>query len=104
MSLKISSALAVNLLLLSLAVSLGASGAAAASGDRPGVAATHRVHRTVHRWHQFARRVPPPTYHRAIPPNAIVGPGYVFVPGVGILDESCDLPTSACPNSARDIQ
>ena len=25
-------------------------------------------------------------------------------PGVGILGESCDLPTSACPNEYRDIQ
>ena len=31
-------------------------------------------------------------------------PGYTFVPGVGILGESCDLPTSACPNEYRDIQ
>ena len=40
----------------------------------------------------------------AIPPNAIRMPGYVFVPGVGILGESCDLPTSSCPNEYRDIQ
>jgi hypothetical protein len=39
-----------------------------------------------------------------IPPNAIRMPGYIFVPGVGILGESCDLPTSACPNRYRDIQ
>jgi hypothetical protein len=30
------------------------------------------------------------------------GPGYIFVPGKGILDAPCDLPTSACPNSARE--
>jgi hypothetical protein len=30
-------------------------------------------------------------------------PGYVFVPGRGILGESCDLPTSACSNEYRDI-
>jgi hypothetical protein len=39
-----------------------------------------------------------------IPPNAISMPGYTFVPGIGILDESCDLPTSACPNEYRDGQ
>jgi hypothetical protein len=39
-----------------------------------------------------------------VPPNAIRMPGYIFVPGVGILGESCDLPTSACPNRYRDIQ
>ena len=27
-----------------------------------------------------------------VPANAIRGPGYTFVPGVGILGESCDLP------------
>jgi hypothetical protein len=40
---------------------------------------------------------------RKVPPNAIVGPGYTFVPGVGILGESCDLPTSACTNEYRDV-
>jgi hypothetical protein len=35
---------------------------------------------------------------------AIRGPGYTFVPGVGILGESCDLPTSACTNEYRDVQ
>jgi hypothetical protein len=39
-----------------------------------------------------------------VPPNAIRMPGYIFVPGVGILGESCDLPTSACSNRYRDIQ
>ena len=39
-----------------------------------------------------------------VPPNAIRTPGYTFVPGVGILGESCDLPTSACPNEYRDVQ
>jgi hypothetical protein len=41
---------------------------------------------------------------RHIPANAIGGPGYVFVPGVGILGESCDLPTSACTNEYRDVR
>jgi hypothetical protein len=35
---------------------------------------------------------------RHVPPNAIGGPGYTFVLGVGILGESCDLPSSACTN------
>jgi hypothetical protein len=39
-----------------------------------------------------------------VPPNAIRRPGYTFVPGVGILGESCDLPTSACSNEYRDVQ
>jgi hypothetical protein len=41
---------------------------------------------------------------RQLPPNAIRSPGYTFVPGVGILGESCDLPTSACTNEYRDVQ
>jgi len=41
---------------------------------------------------------------RHVPPNAIVGPGYTFVPGVGILGASCDLPTSACTNEYRDVK
>jgi hypothetical protein len=39
-----------------------------------------------------------------VPPNAIRMPGYTFVPGVGILGASCDLPTSACSNQYRDVQ
>ena len=31
-------------------------------------------------------------------------PGYTFVPGVGILGESCDMPISACTNEYRDVQ
>ena len=88
------------------AVSAAAPANAPASGARHSAVAVHRVHRpySAHRWHQFARRARPPGYYGNIPPDAIVGTGYVFVPGVGILDESCDLPTSACPNSERDIQ
>ena len=41
---------------------------------------------------------------RHVPPNAIVGPNYTFVPGVGILGASCDLPTSACTNEYRDVK
>ena len=33
----------------------------------------------------------------------IYGPGYVFVPGRGILDEACNLPTSTCTNEYRDV-
>lgn len=33
-----------------------------------------------------------------------LAPGYVFVPGHGILGEDCDMPTSTCPNELRDTQ
>ena len=40
-----------------------------------------------------------------VPANAIRTPGgSTFVPGVGILGESCDLPSSACTNEYRDTQ
>jgi hypothetical protein len=31
------------------------------------------------------------------------GPGYLYVPRKGIVDEACNLPTSACPNEIRDV-
>jgi hypothetical protein len=34
----------------------------------------------------------------------IYGPGYVFVPGRGILDEACNLPSSTCTNEYRDVR
>jgi hypothetical protein len=33
----------------------------------------------------------------------IQGPGYVYVPGHGILDEACNLPSSTCTNEYRDV-
>ncbi len=101
---KIFRAVSASVLALALSVSLGAPGAVAASAAKHKHATTQRVH------HAYA-------VHRArplvtgddgrygdIPPNAIRMPGYIFVPGVGILGESCDLPTSSCSNEYRDIQ
>lgn len=58
-------------------------------------------------WYALSQTLPyAPEYGflRHVPANAISGPGYTFVPGVGILGESCDLPTSACTNEYRDVQ
>lgn len=48
------------------------------------------------------------TQHRQYVPGAgdrvIYGPGYVYAPGHGILDEACNLPSSTCPNEYRDIR
>lgn len=107
MSRKLSRSLAAGLVAAALAVSFGTPGAAAAS--------RHRHHRTgaaprahhgyvVNRGYRFDPQNPEGYGYVNIPPNAIVGPGYVFVPGVGILGKSCDMPTSACPNAYRDIQ
>jgi hypothetical protein len=102
---KISSAIAASCLLVMLAVSVAASGAAAASPDKDKhvTAAKHRVPYATIAMHS-ARGVRGGREYPNIPPNAIRMPGYIFVPGVGILDESCDLPTSSCPNEYRDVQ
>ena len=102
--------LAVGLATATLAVSLGSPVASAANGDKP----HHRVHReravyATHRWHEGVQPAAlpyGPKYHflSHVPANAIREPGYTFVPGMGILGESCDLPTSACPNQYRDIE
>ena len=94
-----------------LILSLGSPVALAASGDQSAkshharVRVPHAIHRSP--MNAQARMLPyGPEYGflRRVPPDAIVTPGYTFVPGVGILGESCDLPTSACPNQYRDIQ
>ena len=40
-------------------------------------------------------------------PGGVYGSGfaghYIYVPGHGILDAPCGLPTSACPNSQRPV-
>jgi hypothetical protein len=109
-SFKIRAILAVGLATATLAISLGSPAASAATGDKP----HHRVHReravyTTYRWAgrvQSAALPYGPKYHflSHVPADAIREPGYTFVPGVGILGESCDLPTSACPNQYRDIE
>jgi hypothetical protein len=104
-SFKIGGSLLAIFIGASLAVSLGAGAAAAAtSRDRHAVIAAHRVH-SAERWHHrpyVARGVAMPRYDYNHPNES--APGYVFVPGKGILNESCDLPTSACSNEYRDIE
>jgi hypothetical protein len=46
-----------------------------------------------------------PVAHSVAPQvSAFRGQGYVYVPREGIVDEACNLPTSACPNGMRDVQ
>lgn len=111
-SFKIRATLAVGLATAALAISLGSPAATAANSDK--YTKPHRVHREralhmTHRWPEGrqAEALPyGPKYGflSHVPANAIRMPGYTFVPGVGILGASCDLPTSACPNQYRDIQ
>jgi hypothetical protein len=114
-SLNISASTAIVVLVASLAVSVGAGSAvAAADRDRAAATTTHRVHsvraadRRHHRPH-VVRRSPMPIYdynrgteHDYNHPRET--PGYVFVPGKGILGESCNMPTSTCTNEYRDVQ
>jgi hypothetical protein len=105
MSPRISPTLAV-LLAASVALSLGADAAAAAKRDRHAAAAAYRV-RGVQRWHDpphVVRRQPMSDYDYNHPDESAGGPGYVFVPGRGILNESCNMPTSTCTNEYRDVQ
>jgi hypothetical protein len=109
-SFKTRTRLAVGLATATLVISLGPPAASATNRDKP----HHRVHRehvvyATHPWHGAAQSAAlpyGPEYHflSHVPANAIRMPGYTFVPGVGILGESCDLPTSACSNQYRDIQ
>ena len=82
MSNKISFTLTASFAVVALAASLGAPAAAAASSNKHGAVTIHRAD-ALHRWHHFGRAVSP-TYDY-VPPGAIAGPGYVFVPGRGIL-------------------
>jgi hypothetical protein len=108
-SLKISCVFCAGFLVAAVAVSLTAQSAAAAHKHAAPV--VHRVHHAyaAYRWPQFAHPATLPYgpeygFLAHVPPNAIRMPGYTFVPGVGILGESCDLPTSACPNEYRETK
>lgn len=111
-SLTIRATLAVGLGTAALLISLGSTAATAANGHKS--AKPHRAHRgsalyTTPRsaGKRQAEALPyRPEYGflSHVPANAIRMPGYIYVPGAGILGASCDLPTSACSNQYRDIQ
>jgi hypothetical protein len=107
------SAVSASCLLVALAMSLGSPVATAANGDRctePRHVVRHP--RPLYATYGWPRGASPATLPQRpeygfldrVPPNAVRMPGYTFVPGVGILGESCDLPTSACSNEYRDVQ
>jgi hypothetical protein len=85
---------------------------AAASGDQRRHGRSVPYHRHLFAMYRRPLAAPPASLPYApeygflnhVPANAMRGPGYTFVPGVGILGESCDLPTSACTNEYRDVQ
>ncbi len=95
-----------------------AAPATAYAGPSNNAARPHRLHHFHHATYRSrmiyqspipagGERLPPaPEYGflTHVPPNAMRMPGYTFVPGKGIIGESCDLPTSACSNQYRDVQ
>jgi hypothetical protein len=112
-SVKISSALrAIGFLLAAVALSLSGQSAAAASDKyRHATSIAHRTHHlyATYRRSYFAHPQALPYgpeygFLPYAPANAARMPGYTFVPGVGILGESCDMPKSACTNEYRDVQ
>ncbi len=104
---KIGAALAACSLIASV-LAPGASNVAAA-GDRHAAIRVHHIHR-LHTKHYLGYRPLYGYYTRGgqYVPGAgdtlMNGPGYVYVPGRGILGASCDLPSSTCSNEYRDIQ
>ena len=110
--LKISSVLSAAL--AASAAVLSPQSAVAANAYYKGRHAAPVVHRGYYGYapHRWSRAAYPQTlpygpeygFLRTLPPNAIQMPGYTFVPGVGIIGEDCDLPTSACPNQYRMVR
>jgi hypothetical protein len=77
------------------AVTLPGVMAICAMADSPHMALHHRHKHAAH--HALS--------HAFIPgPPVIRGQGYIYVPRVGVIDEACNLPASACPNEKRDVQ
>jgi hypothetical protein len=114
-SFKIPCALPAALLIAAFAFSVSPRAAAAAGTAYKAKRAAPVMHRGYYNYggHRWSGTVPVGTplpygpeygFLRTVPPNAIQMPGYTFVPGIGILGESCDLPTSACPNQYRDVK
>jgi hypothetical protein len=96
-SLDIPRVVSASLVLAAIVASLGAQSATAASADhrRIGKPLPHGHHfHAMYRGPSFAPpaalpRAPEYGFLRQVPANAIRGPGYTFVPGVGVLGESC---------------
>jgi hypothetical protein len=88
----------------SLLVALSASGPAAASQDRH--LRRHHAAATPHHGYIGAPYGYTTRHGQYVPgpgDRLIQGPGYVYVPGHGILDEACNLPSSTCTNEYRDV-
>jgi hypothetical protein len=93
------------ILTLGLITTSAVAGASVHEGRHRNTLRAH-AHATLQPLHQNTRRdVARRAGHAApLPSAAYLGPGYVFVPGHGILGEDCNMPTSTCPNELRDAQ
>jgi hypothetical protein len=66
---------------------------------------SHRLRHFAARHGRYvARREAMPVFGRNDVPGYVYEPGYIYLPKKGIVDEACNLPTSACPNEMRDVQ
>jgi hypothetical protein len=101
---SISRAGGVGIALAAVVASFGAQSAAARSLQHHHHHHLYAMYRGPYTPSAALPRTPEYGFLNHVPANAIRGPGYTFVPGVGILGESCDLPTSACTNEYRDTQ
>jgi hypothetical protein len=101
---SISRAGGVGIALAAVVVSFGAQSAAARPLQHHHHHHLYAMYRGPYAPSAALPRTPEYGFLNHVPANAIRGPGYTFVPGVGILGESCDLPTSACTNEYRDTQ
>jgi hypothetical protein len=101
---KIGTALSLALAAFALAVLGGPASAAPPTAQRQIKPLRVRHVYAAHPYRQFARQVGSSSEYPYIPPDAIRMPGYIYVPGHGILGASCDLPSSTCDNAYRDVQ
>jgi hypothetical protein len=104
-----------NLLLAAACAAIAAAGVtdamAGSSTDfgkhhaRPAAHSVPQHRRVVHREFPHGIGSGPAAYYAVAPKVSVFhGPGYLYVPRKGIVDEACNLPTSACPNEMRDVR
>jgi hypothetical protein len=94
----------------SIAATPGLAATGAVAGSSAQIEKDHLTRGTAHPATQHRRHVarrefiPGSGAYNAADPSLYRGPGYIYVPRRGILDEACNLPTSTCPNEMRDVQ
>ena len=100
-SIKIRYAIVAGIVTFAVGPSFGATDLAATPHHKH-VRVTPHLH--AHPIHHLVRANGPANGYGQTSPGAPFRPGYVFLPGKGIVGESCDMPTSTCPDTERDTQ